>query len=153
MTKKAAKKVAMFKKLKQGMLEEIIVKVCDFLINDCDTCPKFISSRCKESCNEMRQRRLRTEAKIMANIEKLKQVMSDDMNNEANTPDDAKSDAPNGWIKLKAAMRDIYINASKIVALGESAKAITKVYTVGAEDNPWVVDESIDDVIEKIGKA
>jgi hypothetical protein len=50
--KKVAKKVAMFEKLKQGMLEEIIVKACDFLINDCDVCPKFISSRCKESCND-----------------------------------------------------------------------------------------------------
>jgi hypothetical protein len=69
-------------------------------------------------------------------------------------------DTPRGWIKLKAATSDIYINASKIVALthatranGASAKAITKVYTVGAEDNPWVVDESIDEVIEKIGKS
>jgi hypothetical protein len=38
-------------------------------------------------------------------------------------------------------------------ANGASAKAITKVYTVGAEDSPWVVDESIDEVIEKIGKS
>ena len=50
--KKAAKKVAMFEKLKQGMLEEIRVKVCDFLINDCDICPTFISSRCQEPCND-----------------------------------------------------------------------------------------------------
>lgn len=79
MVKKVVKKVAMFEKLKQGILEKIIVNVCDFLINDCDTCPKFISSRCKESCNEMRLRRLRTEAKIMTNLEKLKQGMFDDM--------------------------------------------------------------------------
>ncbi len=98
---KVAKKGAMFEKLKQGMLEGIIVKVCDFLIKDCDTCPKFISSRCKESCNEMRLRRLRTEAKIMTVFEKLKQGMFDDMNDEANTPDDAPSGAPKGWIKLK----------------------------------------------------
>lgn len=44
--------MAMFEKLKQGILDEITVKVCDFLINDCDICPKFISSRCKEPCND-----------------------------------------------------------------------------------------------------
>ena len=150
MTKKAAKKVAMFEKLKQGMLEKIIVKACDFLIKDCDTCPKFISSRCKESCNEMRMRRLRTETKIMTNLEKLKQRMLGDMNDEANKPDDA----PRGWIKLKTLGKVIYINASKIVALTDSSDGtVTKVHTVGAEDNPWMVDESIDAVMEKIKNA
>ena len=92
----------------------------------------------------------------MTIFEKLKQGMLDDMNDEANTPDDA----PKGWIKLKTATSDIYINVSKIVALthmmqanGVSAKAITKVYTVGAEDNPWIVDESIDEVMKKIEGA
>lgn len=66
--------MAMFEKLKQGILDEITVKVCDFLIEDCDMCPKFISSRCKES-------------------------------------------------------------------------------TVGAEDDPWMVDESIDAVMGKIKNA
>jgi hypothetical protein len=47
-----AKKVAMFEKLKREMFEEIRVKVCDFLINDCDICPTFISSRCQEPCND-----------------------------------------------------------------------------------------------------
>ena len=41
-----------FEKLKQEMFEEIRVKVCDFLINDCDICPTFISSRCQEPCND-----------------------------------------------------------------------------------------------------
>lgn len=153
-----AKKVAMFKKLKQGMLEEIIVKACDFLINDCDTCPKFISSRCKESCNEMRQRRLRTEAKIMTDLEKLKQGMFDDMNDEANTPDDAPSGAPKGWIKLKmeGIGNDVYINTSTIVGLSTRSGmpgAFTEIYTIGAEDNPWLVEESIDKVMEKIKKS
>lgn len=44
--------MVMFEKLKQEMFEEIRFKVCDFLINDCDICPAFISSRCKESCND-----------------------------------------------------------------------------------------------------
>ena len=152
------KKVAMFEKLKQGILDEVTVKVCDFLINDCDICPKFISSRCKESCNEMGLRRLRTEEKIMTNLEKLKQGMLDDLNDEANTPDDAESDAPKGWIKLKmeAIENDVYINTSTIV--GVSVRngvpgAFTEIYTIGAEDNPWLVEESIDKVMEKIKKS
>lgn len=152
------KKVAMFEKLKQGMLDEITVKACDFLIKDCDICPKFISSRCKESCNEMRQRRLRTEAKIMTDLERLKQGMSDDMNDEANTPDDATSDAPKGWIKLKmnAIENDVYINTSTIVGVSVRngvSGALTEIYTIGAEDSPWLVDESIDEVMDKIKKA
>lgn len=156
-------KVAMFEKLKQGMFEKIIVNVCDFLINDCDTCPKFISSRCKESCNEMRLRRLRTEEKIMTNIEKLKQGMFDDMNDEANAPEDAPidapKDAPKGWIKLKAKGDDIYINVSKIVGISlplppyVSNKPLTAIYTVDTEKVPWIVDESIDEVMKKIEKA
>jgi len=151
--------MTIFEKLKQGMLEEIIVKVCDFLIKDCDTCPKFISSRCKESCNEMRLRRLRTEEKIMANLEKLKQGMFDDMNDEANTPDDAPKDIPRGWIKLRTPKSAIYIDASKIVGLGAPNTAVvpdelrTTVYTIGAEDNPWIVCDRIDEVMEKIKKA
>lgn len=133
----------------KNIVDEIIVKVCDFLINDCDTCPKFISSRCKESCNEMRLRRLRTEAKIMANLEKLKQGMFDDMNDEANTPDDA----PRGWIKLSD---DTYINVSKIVGLTVrrgGPGAATAIYTIGAEDSPWIVNDSVEEVMEKIAKA
>ena len=44
--------MGMFKKKKQEMFEEIRVKVCSFLINDCDICPAFISNRCQESCND-----------------------------------------------------------------------------------------------------
>ena len=47
-----AKKVAMFEKLKQGMLEGIRVRICDFILWDCDWCPTFISSRCPENCND-----------------------------------------------------------------------------------------------------
>jgi hypothetical protein len=101
-------------------------------IGSCDKCPPTISKHCDEAFKAMEDWKKPQEPK----------------------------DTPRGWIKLKAATSDIYINASKIVALthatranGASAKAITKVYTVGAEDNPWVVDESIDEVIEKIGKS
>lgn len=41
-----------FEMLKHEIFEEIRVKVCDFLINDCDICPTFISSRCQEPCND-----------------------------------------------------------------------------------------------------
>ena len=44
--------MSFFEKLRQKIFEEIRVKVCDFLINDCDICPAFISSRCPESCND-----------------------------------------------------------------------------------------------------
>lgn len=94
----------------------------------------------------------------MTIFEKLKHGMLDDLNDEANTPDDAQSDAQSdalkGWIKLKTLGKAIYINASKIVALTYSADgAVTKVHTVGTEDNPWMVDESIDTVMEKIKNA
>lgn len=44
--------IMIFEMLKHGLFEEIRVKVCDFLINDCDICPTFISSRCQEPCND-----------------------------------------------------------------------------------------------------
>jgi len=44
--------MAFFEMLKHDMFEEIRIKVCDFLINDCDICPTFISSRCQEPCND-----------------------------------------------------------------------------------------------------
>lgn len=101
-------------------------------IGGCDKCPPSIS----EHCNE-----------VIKAVEDWKK------------PQETK-DAPRGWIKLKTTTSDIYINASKIAALthtmranGASAKAMTKVYTVGAEDNPWIVDESLDEVIRKIEKA
>jgi hypothetical protein len=31
--------------------------------------------------------------------------------------------------------------------------AFTEIYTIGAEENPWLVDESIDEVVKKIEKA
>ena len=104
------------------MFDEIKVKVCDFLINDCDICPKFISSRCQENCND----------------------------------EEAETKAPKGWIKLKATENDIYINTSKIVGLSVRSGvsgAFTEIYTIGAEENPWLVDESIDEVVKKIEKA
>lgn len=112
-------------KLKQDLCNEI---------GGCDKCPPSIS----EHCNE-----------VIKAVEDWK------------TPQEPK-DAPRGWIKLRTAKSTIYINTSKIVALGPMmrpdgtaapAKAITKIHTVGAEDNPWMVDESIDEVIKKIERA
>ena len=58
--------------------------------------------------------------------------------------------APKGWIKLE---NDMYINASKIVGVclrSGGTVAATEIYTMGAEDNPWLVDESIDEIIKKL---
>lgn len=72
-----------------------------------------------------------------------------------------QKDVFKGWVKLKTPKSTIRIDASKIVALApilsdaaaESTGAITKVYTIGAEWNPWLVCESVDEVMEKIEKA
>ena len=80
----------------------------------------------------------------MTDLEKLKKGMFDDMNDEANTPDDAPSDTPKGWIKLKIPKKTIYFNVSKIVCILAPDQitvpdgVATTVYTVGTEvdDNP-----------------
>jgi hypothetical protein len=70
-----------------------------------------------------------------------------------------KKDAPEGWVKLKIQKSDIYINVSKIVGIClppppyVSDKPLTAVYTVGDENTPWIVYESIDEVMKKIEKA
>ena len=69
--------------------------------------------------------------------------------------------APKGWIKLKTTIdlteKTLYFNVSKIVCVGHPIFAcphnVTPVYTIGTEDNPWLVDESIDEVMEKIKNA
>jgi hypothetical protein len=49
----------------------------------------------------------------------------------------------------------MYIDASKIVGLGQSTldANITGVYTIGKEDSPWLVCNSIDEIIRKIEKS
>jgi len=70
----------------------------------------------------------------------------------------AETKAPKGWIKLRmeAIGNDLYINTSTIVGLSVQNgvnETLTEIYTIGAEDDPWLVEESIDKVMEKIGKA
>ena len=106
----------------------------------------------------------------MTNLEILRMATPEQiitwLNKEAKIPKNAPKDAlecvPKGWVKLKTTQSAIYISTSKIVALASMmrpdgaaapAKAITKIHTVGAEDNPWMVDESIDAVMEKIKNA
>ena len=105
-------------------------KICsDILLGNCDECPAFISKHCQEYC--------KTEETGKAEPK-------------------APNNTPKGWIKLKATENDIYINTSTIVGLSVrsgASGAFTEIYTIGAEENPWLVDESIDAVIEKIKKA
>ena len=44
--------MSFFEMLKHEMFEGIRVRICDFILWDCDWCPAFISSRCPESCND-----------------------------------------------------------------------------------------------------
>jgi hypothetical protein len=99
-------------------------------IGSCDKCPPTISKHCDEAFKAMEDWKKPQEPK----------------------------DAPKGWIKLKmvAIGNDIYINTSTIVGLSTrsgASETLTEIYTIGAEDDPWLVEESIDGVIEKIKKA
>jgi hypothetical protein len=73
-------------------------------------------------------------------------------------------EAPRGWIKLKsivnASDNTLYIKASKIVGVGHSAgvdnisgREVTAVYTLYAENDPWLVYDSADEVMKKIVEA
>lgn len=83
------------------------------------------------------------------------------LNEEAKIPKDAPEYVPEGWINLKTTQGTICIDASKIVALGHTDPdtsvvmngAVTKVYTRGAEDEPWFVYDSIDEIVEKIKRS
>lgn len=102
-------------------------------------CPRFLFDRCKNGKNGV--------------LEWL--------NEEAKTQKDAQEDVSTEWIKLKSTRGIIYIEASEIVGLGPVSPdasvvmngAITKVYTRGAEDDPWFVYDSIEEIIKKIKKA
>lgn len=114
---------------------------------DCiDVCPSFLFERCGGGKNGV-----------------LKWLNEEAIETK-DTPKDAKSDAPKGWIKLKSITKFIdntlYVKASKIVGIGHSLtidtvgnKSVTAVYTIGAEDRPFLVHDSANEVIEKIEKA
>lgn len=108
-------------------------QIRDMFCEDCDKCPSFIFERCDAGKNGF----------------------AEWLNDEAKTQKDASREAPKGWIKLKITNSDIYIDASKIVGLSQSPSnaSVTEVYTIGGEDSPWLVDDSADEVIEKIEKA
>ena len=118
---------------------------------DCFVCPTFLSDRCKRGKNGVLE------------------WLNDEVNAPKDAPKDDRKDAPReapkdvfkGWVKLKTINSTIRIDASKIVALGPrlsdaaaaSTGAITKVYTIGAEWNPWLVCDTVDEVMEKIKNA
>ena len=108
-------------------------QIRDMFCENCDKCPNFIFERCDAGKNGFAAW----------------------LNEEAKTQKDAPEDVPKGWIKLKITNSDIYIDASKIVGLSlcPSNANVTAVYTIGAEDDPWLVDDSIDEIMKKIKKA
>lgn len=72
-----------------------------------------------------------------------------------NLEKDAPEDIPKGWTKLKIANSDVYIDVLKIVGFSKSPSnaKVTEVYTIGGEDSPWLVYDSVEEIIEKIKKA
>ncbi len=132
-------------KLRTGTPKQIADMLCKCLKN-CSACPYFIRERCNGGENGFEEW-LNMEAKTHKE--------------EAKTQKDSKEDVSKGWIKLKRVRGDIYIEASRIVGLGPTSTdeyyimngAATKVYTRGAEDEPWFVYDSVEEIIEKIKKA
>lgn len=132
--------------LRTGTPKQIADMLCECLEN-CGACPRSIYKCCDAGKNGF----------------------AEWLNEETIAPKDAPNDAPmgapkdihapRGWIKLKTPKSAIYIDASKIVGLGAPSTAVvldelrTAVYTIGAEDNPWIVCDRIDEVMEKIKKA
>jgi hypothetical protein len=61
---------------------------------------------------------------------------------------------------VNASDNTLYIKASKIVGVGHSAgvdnisgREVTAVYTLYAENDPWLVYDSADEVMKKIVEA
>lgn len=134
--------------LRTGTPEQIADIFCDMFCEkngDCfDVCPSFLSDRCKRGKNGV--------------LEWLNDEVNAPKDAPKNAPKDGPEDAPKGWIKLKmeAIENDVYINTSTIVGVSVRngvSGAFTEIYTIGAEDSPWLVDESIDEVIKKIERA
>lgn len=125
-------------KLRTATPEQITEMFCHEYLENCSACPYFA----RECCNGG------------------KNGFEEWLNKEAKTQKDAPEDVSTGWIKLKSTGGIIYIEASEIVALGPTSPdasvvmngAVTKVYTRGAEDEPWFVYDTIDEIIEKIKK-
>lgn len=123
--------------LRTGTPEQIANMFCYEYCKDCNVCPSFIQKRCIGGKNGLE--------------EWLKE--------ETKTLRDASENVQKGWIKLKEKDSDIYINVSKIVGIClppppyVSDKPLTAVYTVDTENTPWIVYESIDEVMKKIEKA
>ena len=115
-------------KRRTEVLKHVSEGYCYDIDANCDECPPSISKHCKIKETE---------------------------GAEAKAPKDATEDVPKGWIKLKITNSAIYIDASKIVGLSQnpSNAKVTEVYTIGGEDSPWLVDDSVDEIIEKIKKA
>ena len=117
---------------------------------DCfDVCPSFLSDRCKRGKNGV--------------LEWLNDEVNAPKDAPKNAPKDGPEDAPKGWIKLKsivnASDNTLYIKASRIVGIGYSAgvdnisgKEVTAVYTY-AENDPWLVYDSPDEVMGKMERA
>jgi hypothetical protein len=95
----------------------------------------------------------------MTNLEMLRAATPEQIKEWLDEEVNAPKDVPTRWVKLKTVKGNIYINASTIVGLGEPnaaeapAEVLTTVFTIGAEDNPWLVCDCIDAVMEKIKKA
>jgi hypothetical protein len=71
------KKMTNLEMLRKCTPEQIRAAFCEEYCRDCEVCPSFLSDRCKYGKNGV--------------LEWL--------NDEVNTPKDAQSDAPKGWIK------------------------------------------------------
>lgn len=126
-------------KLRAATPEQITEMFCHEYLENCSACPYFV----RECCNGG------------------KNGFEEWLKEEAKTQKNAPEYAPEGWITLKTTQGAICIDASKIVGLGRTEPdtsvvmngAVTKVYTRGAEDEPWFVYDRIDEIIEKIKKA
>ena len=124
-----------FEKLR-GTPEQIAGMFCE-CIENCEECPRSIFERCDEGKNG------------------FVEWLNEEAIEPKDTPKDAPKDVPKGWIKLNTSYSAMYIDTSKIVGLGQSTldANITGVYTIGREDSPWLVCDSIDEIMKKIKKA
>lgn len=175
--------MTIFEKLRTGTPEEITDLFCGDYCKDCDGCPSFISERCSEEKNgflEWLNKKAKTPKNaqkewVKSRNEFCREIGDCDMcppsiswhckeafkAMEAWRKPQEPNDVPNGWIKLKTTQGDICIDASRIVGLGHTSTyasvamngATTKVYTIGAEDDPWFVYDTINEVMEKIKKG
>lgn len=119
--------------LRTATPEQIAEMFCHEYLKNCSACPHFVLECCNGGKNGFEEW----------------------LNEEAETQKDVPEDVPKGWIKLKITNSAIYIDTSKIVGFSQnpSNAKVTEVYTIGGEDSPWLVDDSIDEIMKKIKKA